>query len=74
MGKWFFPSCLLAFATQLLDKEKAHTLNFHETCHKKSHFLFTSHNECVFNMGEKMDWEEREGLEPVGGEVLPAQA
>lgn len=52
--------------------KKKHTLNFYGTCYEKSHFLFTRHNECVFNMergGEQRIGRGRERLEPVGGEV-----
>lgn len=58
MGKWSFPSCLLAFAAKLTDKENAQILDFYWTRYEKSHFLFTSHSECsFFPMGEeKKDW------------------
>lgn len=59
MGKWFFPSCLLAFAAELTDKENAHILDFYWTCYEKSHILFTSHSKCSPppHTGEnKKDW------------------
>ena len=77
MGKWFFPSCLLAFAAKMTDKENAQILDFYWTCYEKSHILFTSHSECAFFFphGERKEGLGRGGwLEPVGGEVQLAQA
>lgn len=45
MDKWLFPSCLLAFATEFSDKEKARILDFYGTFYKESLFVFTSHGE-----------------------------
>ena len=62
------------FAAELSDKEKAHILDFYGTCYEKSQFLFSSHNECVFSMGEKRRIGRGGWLEPVEGEVPHAQA
>lgn len=76
MGKWFFPSRLLAFAAKLTDKN-AQILDFYWTCYEKSHILFTSHSECAlfFSHGGRKEGLGRGGwVEPVGGEVQLAQA
>ena len=68
MGKWFFPSCLPAFAAKLTDKENAHVLDFYWTCYEKSHVLFTSHSQCFPPTADnKKDWRGVGGWKQLEG-------